>query len=476
MFRELIESPIDPIPAEYANTLIRLYNEPDWTLTCMGIAMLKPRIPDYKGISGAHLKYDTRSTCIKDFIERYKSLDDTPMLCYYIYSKKDGDDELKNLLTEFKEKQSITDLIKNNSDNECTVLYHEQKNCAAIFVNTTDKRIYHILMSFLSLYFPSLFKQNPMKDIDFNIAKALSKKEKAPFIKAIQAAVEPFVPEFRRLQLVALLKAMHQKKVVEALNTVNDQRNNIASILTRYKEATKLLREYVIQYEGLKVTEQYDEIEEDLIDYLSTNTALRNVKMNGNRMSFTVATRLMNYNPDAYETFKRRGAIFEGPYVHNGHGNDRLLDIFTKKENRIKFMDQIFTESPEFSVKIAGNYTIDFEGSYITTNRDFDYAYADPIYEDYIPNPHLRIFACLGGYEGKVNEALYNRNYIGAIEMCVASAGSVDLDETEQTFRPFLGWLMSSKKKVLVNRSGVEMTPEEAMLWIIDKEKDNETN
>ena len=127
MFRELIESPIDPIPAEYANTLQRLYNEPDWTLTCMGIAMLKPRIPDYKGISGAHLKYDTRSTCIKDFIERYKSLDDTPMLCYYIYSNKDGDDELKNLLTEFKENQSITDLIKNNSDNECTVLYHEQK-------------------------------------------------------------------------------------------------------------------------------------------------------------------------------------------------------------------------------------------------------------------------------------------------------------------------------------------------------------
>ena len=112
----------------------------------------------------------------------------------------------------------------------------------------------------------------------------------------------------------------------------------------------------------------------------------------------------------------------------------------------------------------------------MSADRGYDYLDADPVFRSYIPNPHLKLFGCLGGYEDRVIRALRDRNYIGAIEMCCASAGSVNLEETEQTFRPFLGWLLSSREKVLQRKDGVEMTREEALVYLKDKEKENETN
>ena len=93
------------------------------------------------------------------------------------------------------------------------------------------------------------------------------------------------------------------------------------------------------------------------------------------------------------------------------------------------------------------------------------------MFKSYVPNPHLKIFSCLGGYEYKIADELRNRNYIVAVEMCCASAGSVNVEETEQTFRPFLGWIMSSREKILRRKDGVDMTPEEALIYLIDKEK-----
>ena len=73
--------------------------------------------------------------------------------------------------------------------------------------------------------------------------------------------------------------------------------------------------------------------------------------------------------------------------------------------------------------------------------------------------------------------ALRDRNYISAIEICIASAGSINLDEVTQTFRPFLGWVLSSTDKIIQTKDGTAMTPEEALVWLIDnKEKENATD
>ena len=467
MFRELINKPIDPIPQAYiANYLKRPMNEPDYSLTCFGIAMLKSRIENYGGITGIYHSTTERKDSLVDFYERVNTIDEYPLFCYYKYNKSDESDKdfIAEHLAEFKEKNSISAFIKDKSDNECLVLYHEQKNAVGIFINSSDIRLYHLLLSFMSLYYPSLFAEKPLTDQDYALIKSLSKKDRTVFHACVKEMVQPYIKEFRKLQLSGLIKQMHEGKIESALSNVNNQRMTVDNLEQRYGDAIARLRELIVTYEGLKATESFDDSEQELVEYLSENKAIHNLDFREHNLYFSVATILNNYNAESWEYLKARGSIYDGDY------ETRLLEAFNVMSNRKLLLDNIFSEDPLLSIKICGNYQIDLNSCRLYTSETYDYVQADPIYKGYLPNPHLKRFGCLGGYKDKVMNALLEGNYISAIELCIASAASVNLDETVQTFRPFIGWLLSSQEKVLVSKDGIEMTPEEALIWLSERE------
>jgi len=472
MFRDYINNLIDPIPAEYVKNLVRLEHEPDFSFTCIGIALLKPRIENYKGIGGCFTPFGTEEGAVTEFITRYENDSDYPIFCYYTYDTSNEEEVLKLINdSEYEIKDNIGAFLKEKADIKCRAIYHKEKNKAAIFINTKDIRYYHLNASFISLLFPKLFEEKPLEGQDYDVVKACSKPDKDMFVQKIRECVQPYAMEFRRIMLNALLKSLHNDKIEYALREVDQQREYIENVKNTLAEAVKNLKTLSVTYEGLRATEQFDEAEEEFVEYLSTNKAIRAMKMEGSVLTFAVATLLNNYNADVWETFAKRGYIFDGEYMYR-HEKIKLLDVFEDIENRKRLLCNIFSETPEFAVKIAGNYRIDMHSEYVSAEREYNYCAADPIFKSYLPNPHLKIFHCLGGYEDRIPEALRKRNYIGAVELCCASAGSVDLDETDQTFRPFIGWLMSTREKVLRRKDGTDMTPEEALIYLIDKEKE----
>ena len=471
MFRERVEKPIDPIPLVYANSLKRLDNEPDYSLTSLGIALLKNRIDGYGGISGLYYSFEDKASAMVNFVDRVKNVDTYPMYCYYIYTDNvEPSDAVKERLSEFKERKNITAFIKEKADSDCTVLYHEDKNIVGIFVNSRDFRMYHLLLSFISLYFPSLFKDHPMTEEDYALVRSLSNKEKDKFYETVKSLLSPYTLEFRRLQLTSLMKDIHEIKINNAYNTVSNARRDLANIEEQYGRMITALKQAIVVYEGLKATEKYDDPEEELVEYLANNKDIHDLNIENQNLYFSVTTLLNNYNEQAWKAFSSRGHIFDGQYgVH-------LPEIFSDINNRKILFNHIFSESPDLFVRMAGNYRLDLERCRVSTSSTYDYCRADPMFKDYVPNPHLKLFECLGGYKERVMPALRDRNYIAAVEICIASAGSVNLDEVQQTFRPFLGWILTNRNKILVTKDGKEMTPEEALVWLVDKEKENEAN
>ena len=463
MFRDAVSQPISPIPVEYVNNLSRIAREPDYSLSCLGIAMLRKRIPDYGGFSGTYVTCENKSAALEDFKERVKTIDTLPLFCYYIYNNNDV--EIEDC-EGCKEKVQVSSFIKEKTSNECQVMYHETKNAVGIFVNTRDMKIYHLLLSFISLYYPSLFKEQPMKEEDYNIVKSLSKTDKTFFFGEIKKAVKEYEAEFRHIQLSILLAQMHETVVAQALNEVDTQRSNIRDIERRYAQAIAQLKDLIVRYEGLKATENHDQVEKDLIEYLTDNKFVNNIRIENNCLYFDVAANLTNYNENAWRIFSDRGHIYDGEY----HAD--LLPVFKSRENRKLLLDNIFSEDPKIIVKMCGNYRLDMRDCSVHCYGDYDYICADPMYKSYIPNPHIKNYECLGGYKDKVSKALFERNFIAAIELCIASTGSVNIEETEQNFRPFIGWIMSSTEKVLKKKDGTEMTPEEALLWLHDEVKE----
>lgn len=468
MFRELINKPIDPIPVEYTNSLHRLAYEPDFSLTCLGIAMLKHRVENYSGITGTYEYVNEEITCVNKAIEALNKYDGIPTFCYYTYNQLGNEEEIKSLLKEngLVIKEPIGALIKQKADIKCVAAYHEEKNFGVIFINSRDNRYYHLLISFLSLLLPNLFKERPLEDKDYNIIKALSKNEKSQFVEQIQEAIKEYLPEFRRMMLGTLIKAMHENKIRSAYEDTERYRNAIRDYEDRLAETVRELKQAIVIYEGLKITEHMEKPEEELVEYMAKNPDIHNLTIRDNTLYFTVATLLNNYNEQAWQTFKERGYIYDGEY------SARLLDAFRVEDNRKLLLDSIFSETPEFAIKIAGNYQLNMYEQRLYCSSDYNYEEADPVFKDCLPNPHIKLFACLGGYKERVNQAIRTGNLVSAIELCCASAGSVNLDETEQTFRPFLGWLLSSQKKCLHRRDGVDMTPEEALVYLSEKEND----
>ena len=469
MFRDYISRPIDPIPLDYVTSNIkRLEHEPDFSLTSLGLAMLKKRVPNYKGIAGKYYTINEKNACVADFIETQKSEHDCPLFCYYRYNETTFDkDVIKENLSDYKEKKSISTFVKEKTGSECLVLYHEEKNVVGIFVNSGDIRLYHLMLSFISLYFPSLFKEVPLDNDDYAIIKSLSKKDKSDFVTSISKALDPYSIEFRKLQLVTFMKNLHEIKISSAENQVEYNKGEVERLEEAYSEAIRNLRKSIADYEGLKATESYDDAEEDLVEYLTTNKDVRCMNFSDNRFTFAVAGLLNNYNVDAWDVFKSRGTIYDGNY-----GGARLPEYFNNEGNRKLLLDNIFTEEPSLMVRICGNYTLRFEDCRVTCDRNYHYANEDPVFDDYLPNPHIYFHACLGGYKERVMEVLKNRNYISAIELCIASTGSVNLDETTMTFRPFIGQILTSKKKILVTKDGREMTPEEALKWLSERKEE----
>jgi len=469
MFRELISRPIDPIPVEYTNSLSRLNGEPDYSLTCLGIAMLKHRIENYNGITGVYKHFNDEITCVSEAIDYLDhSYDGRPTFCYYMYSRTDDENDIAEMLKDkgFIIKEPIGALIKQKADVKCIAAYQENKDFGVVFINSRDNRYYHLIISFLSLFLPNLFKDKEMAEQDFNLVKALSKNDKNAFVRQIQECVTPYITEFRRIMLATLIKSMHEIKVIKAKDDMDGCRRYIEDLEAQLAGHVSRLKDAIVLYEGLKATEYVDQPEEELVDYLSTNKLIHNLHMEGTMLSFTVATLLNNYDEDTWATFAERG------YIYDGHYSATLLEVFGVEKNRKLLLDSIFGYNPEFTIKTCANYFLDLHTNRLTCNSNYDYINADPIYEDYLVNPHVGLFACLGGYKERVRQELDRRNFVGAIELCCASAGSVNLSETEQTFRPFIGWLLSSRKKVLRRKDGVEMTPEEAVVYLAEKEKD----
>jgi hypothetical protein len=93
---------------------------------------------------------------------------------------------------------------------------------------------------------------------------------------------------------------------------------------------------------------------------------------------------------------------------------------------------------------------------------------AENCYElkDYITNPHFKLHGCPGRNKEQIIRCLRQGDVVSAIECAIAATGSVNIDETEYTFRPFLLEVLNSKDKILQNNKGEDMTPEEAVLWL----------
>ena len=474
MFRKLISTPVYPLTQEYINILNRPAHEPDLSLTMLGLVCFKDRVKDYNGIRGRIKSY----RAITDFDDLRSDVDANNSDIYFFYNVIGNFQKTNSEDFAVPECWEHVSPVENLISSKCTgvkieIWKNTQANQVVIVTNNSGIDVYHLVLSCLPLYYPLIYTNRITKqDPEAIVLSSLSKVSSDMFERSISDLLKPYAAEFYRHQIAKLLANSHERRIYEARRDVDRAKASRDNAMGRYEEAIMAYRRAVANCEGIMATEQKADWENDVIDYLCSNQKIRNATINGDELTFSVATTLQQFSTDAWDCFARNGSIYNGPYAgYNPTG------VFADRNNRKLLFDAIFSENAKFEVKMCGNYSINLYSQGFATSSSYPYEAMDPMYVDYIPNPHLKNYECLGDYHYRVVEALKREDIVTALELCVYSAGSVNLDETEQNFKPLLRWILQSNRKILRRCDGVDMTPAEALLWLIDsKENKDETN
>ena len=141
-------------------------------------------------------------------------------------------------------------------------------------------------------------------------------------------------------------------------------------------------------------------------------------------------------------------------------------------EKMQKLMQEIFvSENPRLRIRFCAAYRFDLNGSVSAQTGDF----SDYTFDGYMPNTHIDRYHCMGNYSRTINELLRKRNYIGALEQCIASCKSLNFGDSA-VMGEFMRtmWSNNTVSRCIELPDGRVVKPNEAIRWLDEQEAKNE--
>lgn len=256
-----------------------------------------------------------------------------------------------------------------------------------------------------------------------NILDTLHIKDK--LVEKAVAAITTKAYEAKMNSLCETIQQLNQR-IEEARKTISDCLKNIDKTNARI---------------AWLCTNKQDTVQKEMVDFIRSND-IEIEESTGKGMRFVVYTTLCTYD----ETLVPN-------YLLN---SDRVTGSITYRyspEQVREFLKQLLLDR-KFQLKLKAMYTLNAD---CYTSAEF----ASDVGDDYIYNPHISQYACLGGYARDLEEAQRQHDYVASLAICQQSAGSVNPAEPMQYIR-ILKDLADSKGNVIRTPQG-DITFKECM-------------
>lgn len=311
--------------------------------------------------------------------------------------------------------------------------------------------IIHLLSGFITKYLPNIAPIDSLTDLEKKLVMNFGNKD--GYNTVMQCFEDIAKDRFMGSMTVTILnKFKHmvaEKELAGYEEKARRARLEAERIYNEYKQRANALHDALLAYAGAKALKDNAKgFEGTALDFItSIADKIEIVSAEDKTLTIIIDGLVTEVDCDSYEDWKEDRGFFktESPY---GREDQKIL------------FDDLFSETPTFSVRTCGVYNLNMTG-YCTSNRHYDYGEAR---KDRIPNPHLQIFACLGDWSTTIDDALLKGDLVGAIKACIGSLSSVDIGETDQTFKPFLKNILNSTTAILEdNETHEQYTVQEAL-------------
>ncbi len=473
MFNQTISNPIAPLTTTYVNSLMRVAQDPDFSLISLATALIKPRVNNYNGITGAYLYASNEQDVLNsiDDWNRVRSesseevVNNIPAFYYLLVNLSANNlnairDHAKNI--GLKELISVENFIAQQLNNSAYLVFiNPENNAAFLVVNSTSYALYHLSISFIPLLYPALFKTHPLTKEETEILKSLTNKTTTNFIEKTSAVLQYMKADLLRQELTQCFKGFRQGRIDRCRQELDNVNDRLDTIMSDYRHMMERYNELIVQFEGLQVvnSDGRNQEEQEAIDYLSSCPRIHDIQYIDGTLCFCADNLLTNFDLNKWNNAVRRYNIYDSYRLPED-------SIFRDKSKRKLLLDNIFNSRPLLYIRMKGYIELKITLCDMIAQRGQMIAEDNPSLKNYITNPHFKIHGCPGRNREQISQCLRRADIMSAIECSIAAIGSVNIDETEYTFRPFLQEVLSSKNKIIQNNEGVAMTPEEALLWL----------
>jgi hypothetical protein len=241
------------------------------------------------------------------------------------------------------------------------------------------------------------------------------------------------------------------KKEIESLDAlVMEHNNTIGSILAKKNDRLTMLL-------GLERKIAESDGDSEIMEYFLCNNRLYLDGVTDTDMYFTVSDYLEYFDKDMAEGAinNRRSYVYkDGAQTYTGVSADKMKMLMT---------ELFVAEEPRLRIKMCAAYRFNLNGS-VSAMGHHCYGYE---FGDCMPNPHIDRYSCMGNYVRTINQLLSNRNYIGALEQCVASCKSLNFGDS-----PVMEWFMQTmwgngdNNRCIELPDGRVVKPNEAINWL----------
>lgn len=332
----------------------------------------------------------------------------------------------------------------------------------ALFVDNLNLQKLHYLQAATLALFPWYF--DPAKGVtetELALVQSFRERNSETYLNCIAEIAKQYDFEAGRIRhLLKDFETAYERRECERVrNDIAGADNNLRDLNKRIGDWLTKRNELCIRLLGLERRIE-DGIESEIMEYFLCNRKLYLESVDRHYMYFAVRDYLSYFDEDAAQSYiDRENGYF---YQYCGSSSGAVT-----KEGMRKLLTAIFIEQT-LKIRFCAAYHFDLNGS-VGAERHHEFG---PEFDGYKPNPHIQEYECMGNYTRVINEALAKRDYITALEQCVASAKSLNFHDSvvmDSFVRQFTRNGGSSYKAIELT-DGRVVTPKDAIKWIEEQE------
>lgn len=324
----------------------------------------------------------------------------------------------ENVYPDWHRVEKVTTFFRKVFNVTCFINPTIQSVC--VFVDSLTVRKMHYLQCGIFSFFPWYFDQKEgVSELEMDLIRSLREKTSEKYEECIAKIAERY--DFRSSRIRQLLDGFETRyeriqceRVANNIARIINDINRIEETLSRSLK-DKLDAEIMLL--GLETKIAQSNGESEIMNYFLRNKNISLEYVSDTTMRFVVSGYLSYFDED----MAKRMIENASSYVYRPGRTGGNISA----EDMKMLMTAIFVDC-SLKMRMCAAYEFNLEGS-VRPLSGYDYGSA---FGNFTPNTHIDRYSCLGSYTEAINRCLKDRNYIGAVEQCMASCKSLSFADS----------------------------------------------